>query len=902
MANAAGNVQEITRALGVLFQPGQVTELRALKALTPDWRKPHTVSGYFDQADALAQAAAQLSQTASGVYVVVNPIAPSLLARAANRVRNVGLHDPLTSDPDILGRRWLLVDTDPDRPTGISANEVEHAAALARALQIRDWLTGLRWPSPVYADSGNGGHLLYRVDLPNDPASATLLQHVLEALDFLFTGDGVKIDTTVFNASRIWKLYGTWARKGDSTPDRPHRLSRLLDVPAQVEAVSLQDLQDLADRRPVAPPAPAARRGATGQPFNLEGWISEHRLDVLDPVPYQGSGRKWVFRVCPFNAAHTDRSAVLIQFPSGAVYFRCQHNGCSGHGWRDLRALVEPDRAAPLDEATSDGPDHSDGKDGPGSDSLLSSSDLPKKRPVPSQAQVLSDLGSVAELWHTPAGDAYATVPVDGHHETWPVRAKGFRSWLTRRFFLDSGKPPGAQALQDAIGVLEARGVFEGPARPVYTRVGELNGVIYLDLCDEAWHAVEVGPTGWRVVARPPIYFRRSKGMLPLPGPVKGGSLAELRNFINVPAEDDEAWVLIQAWLIAALRNRGPYPVLNLQGEQGSAKSTAARILRTLTDPSTTPLRDAPRDPRDLMIAATNSWVVAFDNLSILWPWLSDGLCRLSTGGGMSTRALYENDEEVLFDAMRPVIVNGIEDLAAREDLADRSLLVTLPPMPDTRRRPEAELWREYEAARPRILGALLDAVSAALRTVERTHLTAYPRMADFAQWVVAAEVGCSDGPEPVTLWASDRFMSVYNRNRQSVVTDALESNYVATAILALLEKRNDGQWGGTATELLEAIKPLATEDALKSKHWPTTARGMGGAVRRAAPFLRSDGVVVDFDRTTDGKRTRLIHLELSSKTLPGPSLPSEPSGTVRDVSPNGHHPAPTAAYWEAEL
>ena len=216
-----------------------------------------------------------------------------------------------------------------------------------------------------------------------------------------------------------------------------------------------------------------------------------------------------------------------------------------------------------------------------------------------------------------------------------------------------------------------------------------------------------------------------------------------------------------------------------------------------------------------------------------------------------------------------------------------------------------------------------MDATAAALRKVEQTRLASYPRMADFAQWVVSAENGLADAPGAVTLWANDRFMQVYTRNRRSVITDALESNIVATAILGLLETRNNGTWTGTATELLTELNKVAPEEARTHKHWPRTAQGMGGAVRRAGPFLRSDGVAVDYDRTPDGKRSRLIYLELKSKSAPGTSAMSATSGNVRppadappdlpplsladladlapvEASPNGH--APNPAYWETEL
>src|SRR5207302_9585929 len=237
---------------------------------------------------------------------------------------------------------------------------------------------------------------------------------------------------------------------------------------------------------------------------------------------------------------------------------------------------------------------------------------------------------------------------------------------------------------------------------------------LYLDLGDEKWRAVEIDATGWRVIDNPPVRFRRAAGMKPLLIPVKGGSVETLRSFLNVQSDAD--FVLVVAWTLACLRNHGPYPVIVLSGEQGSAKSTFSAILRSLLDPNTAPLRALPREDRALSIAASNGHLLAFANVSGLAAWISDTLCRLATGGGFAVRQLYTDQDEVLFDAARPVILNGIEEIVTRPDLADRALFMTLEPIPEERRRPEQELWAAFEAERPRILGVLLDAVVEGLK------------------------------------------------------------------------------------------------------------------------------------------------------------------------------------------
>jgi len=252
------------------------------------------------------------------------------------------------------------------------------------------------------------------------------------------------------------------------------------------------------------------------------------------------------------------------------------------------------------------------------------------------------------------------------------------------------------------------------------------------------------------------VRFKHPRGLLPLPLPERGGSLNALRDLANV--ESDSEWRLLLGALLAAFRATGPYPVLILTGEQGAAKSTTARLLRSLIDPNAAPLRSEPRDGRDLVIAANNGWLLALDNLSYLPPWLSDCLCRPATGGGFATRELYTDSDEVLFDSQRPVILTSIEDIADRGDLLDRAVIVRLPAIPEEKRRRESEFWAAADAARPAILGALLDVVSAGLRNLPSVQLDRLPRMADFAAWVTACE--------PALGWTAGSFLTAYTGNR----------------------------------------------------------------------------------------------------------------------------------------
>ena len=463
---------------------------------------------------------------------------------------------------------------------------------------------------------------------------------------------------------------------------------------------------------------------------------------------------------------------------------------------------------------------------------------------------MLTDLAFSADLFHTADGTAFADLMIDGHRETWPVRSTRLRSWLRRKYYEATGAAPGAGAVSSAINLLEARAQFDAPRRAVYLRVGEHDGRIYLDLADDRWRAVEIGPNGWQVITCPPVRFRRAAGMLPLPVPTRGGSIEALTSFFNLPTRSD--FVLVVAWLLAALRHGGPYPLLAVSGEQGSAKTVLSKILRALIDPNAAPVRTAPREERDLFIAAGNGHLLAFDNLSDVPAWISDALCRLASGGSFAVRQLYTDRDEVLFQAARPIILNGIEDVITRPDLADRAIFLTLPHLQEERRRAEKEIWRAFESAQPHILGALLDAASHGLRALPEVRLEQLPRMADFALWATACEMAfCPAGG----------FLHAYKANRRSAIEDVVEGDAVAARIRDIMAERT--MWSGNASDLLRVAYPSKDDASQTGVGWPKSPRALAGRLRRVQTPLRALGIEMTFGR--EGRAgTRIIRLRAS--------------------------------------
>ena len=470
--------------------------------------------------------------------------------------------------------------------------------------------------------------------------------------------------------------------------------------------------------------------------------------------------------------------------------------------------------------------------------------------------------------------DAYAAVVICGHREIMAVRSRCFRLFVIRVNYELTAKIPSAQSISDALALMEAQSLFDGTERKVYVRVAPGHGNdVYIDLGGEEWRAVHVTADGWRVVNQPAIYFRRPESMRPLPLP-QPGRLDDLRQFLNLANED--AFVLLKALLVAALRPRGPYPIGYIAGQQGTAKTTTCRVIRALVDPCQGSVRTAPRDEADLLIAARNSHLIALDNLSRLEPWLSDAMCRIATGGGLSKRQLYTDTDEVIIEVQKPQLLNAIEDLGFRGDFAERALTITLQRIPDEDRVDELEFWRKFEAERPRLLGGLLDAVALAVHQLPSTKLERKPRMADFALWATAAE--------PASAPAG-AFMRAYAGNIELSQAVVLEASLIAQYITKLVDD-SEGTWVGTTKELLgklvERSRNAGNEAEQREKSWPRTPQRLSGILRRLGVALLSSGI----EYTEPDRRTKARTLQL--KRVATRSAPKESSAKCSPDSDSG--------------
>lgn len=444
-------------------------------------------------------------------------------------------------------------------------------------------------------------------------------------------------------------------------------------------------------------------------------------------------------------------------------------------------------------------------------------------------ADLRTELARIVSTWtliRTHAGDAYALIA--GQGAAINVESRSFADALSTAFAVaHEGERPSEHGLRDGIASAGREARSSGLLRPVFTRVGSANGSVFLDLGDSTGSAVEITASGWEVTTSIPILFHRPETMRPLPVPSPDGDVSALKPFL--PASEDAEYLFI-SWLTACLMPAGPYPILVLHGQQGSGKSFLAKIAKSILDPGMADLQMMPPDRRELMISARHAHILSFDNLSSIEKDMSDALCCLASGTGLTARRLYSNSELETFQSARPFILNGIDDLMRRGDLADRAIILDLPTFNDTARQAESALLAIFREAHASILGGLLNGAVAALRNSESVIMAQTPRMADFARWVA--------GSESAYGWDSGSALAYYIKNRGESSEAVIDADDLATWLIDTFSPSHP-QWEGTSSELLSFL-PVP-----RNRFWPETSSALGNRLNRIAPDLAKSGLIV---------------------------------------------------------
>lgn len=442
-------------------------------------------------------------------------------------------------------------------------------------------------------------------------------------------------------------------------------------------------------------------------------------------------------------------------------------------------------------------------------------------------------------LFHDPMGVPYITVRDKGLR-VYPLQSEAAETWLKKKFYTAKGSPIATASFKEALDVLKAKAVFDGPECKVHLRVARHDDGIVLNMADVEGKALIINSGGYEVTVNPPVFFCNSPMMAAIPAP-EGSDEKVWQEFKQLLGLGNENFYRILAFIINAWKPDGPYLILLLEGEQGSGKSLLTHIIKTLVDPSPVSKLRMPKSEQDLMIQAKASHLMVFDNLSGLNGVLSDALCSLATGGGYSARKLYTDDEQKVFFECRPVILNGINGIATRPDLLDRSVSVKLPSMATKQRKVEADILRIFEEMRPRLIDQLCKIASCALRNFDEVIAPTSLRMADAAQWLVAAE--------PATGLPEGTLVAALEKSQTDIVVETMSSNSLAVALMKCVE---NAPFEGTMGELYARL------EAARSYHdrsFPPTSAHLSRVLERLRPALMKTGIAIEFGpKTRKGK------------------------------------------------
>jgi len=494
----------------------------------------------------------------------------------------------------------------------------------------------------------------------------------------------------------------------------------------------------------------------------------------------------------------------------------------AGHSLEELQALVE---AAPEWQAVAKSTDEF-------------ATDVEKKRS--SQADLLVELALQQKilLFRDERTEPYAAVPMESSRQIMSLASRDFAGWLGQLAWREMGKALGGQVVANARQVLAGLARFEGPEYRLHVRVTWHEEAIWLDL--DGQRAIRVCPQGWEIVSEPPILFRSFPHQKPLPEPSRNGDIWEVMRFLNL--QDSDASILLVCYLVAAMIPGIPIAALVVHGVQGAAKTTLLKVIKRVLDPSAVEVRGGVRDLNEFAQAAWQNRVLFFDNLTSMPLWLSDALCRAVTGEGWAKRTLYTEEDTTVFEYRGVIGMAGINLVADRPDLLDRSLILNLEPLSPEQRREERMLWEEFAKARPVILGGMLDALVKAMAISPTLELYSLPRMADFARWGAAAAEALDIGAK--------RFLSAYNRNVGRQNEAAIDASPVAQTVLNFMDGRAD--WQGSPADLLEELRPTAESLRIdtKDKSWPKNPSWLSRRLREVMPNLGAMGIIVSEERS----------------------------------------------------
>ena len=795
------------------------------------------ISGYFNDEQKFIAEMIKYSGKVKGVYITLNPIAEL----PANIKANI-LHThakTTTKDKDITCRKWLLVDVDPKRPADTSSTEDEFNAAVEVAEQVKVFTDEQGWSKPIEASSGNGAHLLYPIDLPNDKDSTQLIKGVLKALHQKFSTEKADVDVTTYNASRISKVYGTMACKGTSTEERPHTIAILSDFPSTLTPVPKEKLQAVSAMAKVEQTKSNNFQKQSTAPltvkkeksFDVEAFMKRQKLAVHH-VKEEEDSKIYVLEKCPWNEEHTDTAAFIQQFNNGAIAAGCHHASCEGNDWHSLREMLEP-KAALSEEK------------------------------VEKAYEVLAKFCTDLPLYTDELDEPYTIIQRKERTETVDVNSKDFKDYLTYRYLIETGNSVPRESLQRVVDTFKAKAKFEGVERHKHLRVAHVNKALYYNLANEKGDVLKVTRDSISIAAPDEVFFRTTANEAKQVTPdFENADINKLFNHVRMNEENKLLYVVN---VCTAFIPTIAHAILVLQGEKGAAKSSTMTITRQLIDPAKQPKLQLVTKESDFRTTLYANYVASYDNVRGFSKEKSDTFCMTSTGGAIPLRKLYTTNDEVLLDIRRIVVLNGINFSVTEPDLVDRSLIIQLERIPEEERKTEAEVNRKFEQDKPMILGGIFKVLQKAMNIYPSVKLDKLPRLADFAKWGYAIAEAIEEGN-------GKKFLQAYERNRLVFNDEVIQTHPVSAVITMFMQSKKE--WHGPIATLLSELDRIAANQRIDmlDKRYPKSSSSLSRRLKEVQSNLKDIGITFNIKNVGQHKKITLINRAASTtpiKTVP---------------------------------
>ncbi len=474
-------------------------------------------------------------------------------------------------------------------------------------------------------------------------------------------------------------------------------------------------------------------------------------------------------------------------------------------------------------------------------------------------------------LFHDEQSEGYISLEIGGHQENWGCKSKALKRWIASEIYRTQKKAPGSEMIKSILAVLEGKARFDGSEIELQNRIAWHKGELWYDLTNKAWQAVKINKEGWEIVDKPPIVFKRHSHNKAQVVPIRNGDIKLFLNYIKITNE--EYRLLLLVFFVSCFISDFPHVMLVVFGAQGSSKSTFSRLLRLGVDPSLLDVTGFPHNQKELIQALAHHYFLFFDNVSHISEDQSDLLCRSITGGGHTKRELYSDDEDIIYNFMRCIGLNGINLVTTRPDLLERSLLLEIERIEEMDRKTEKELFKNFENDMPSILGGVFNTIVKAMQIEPTIKLNSYPRMADWTQWgcAIAEALG----------FTKEEFLKAYKANINRQTEMLINENIVATAIITFMEDKEE--WKDTPTELLLQLINHASFVNIdtREKYWPKGANALSRRINELSTPLKQMGILMTI--STSGTE-RYIHIQKISKGNPIQETPTEKSIPTDDT------------------